>query len=505
MDFLKDGRIVAIKELSLKTGETTKKLYERERGILTQLEHHENLVSFLDSVDTERFIYFVIEYCNSGDLHSYLGNHDHLSGDDDGLTFYNAKKVWDERKNNCEEPIMDFSFTTDPVLKELLKKTLKRNVSSRVTLEDFINMILHPTGSNRASEQIFEEERNCLKFPDENTFHRIDPNKRFDEYFVSKGVIRSKEAINNKWQDEIARYTFTENHRKIAIKHVKADTKLTEQEEERLKREYKVFRQANNSANVVELYGVLVYEPNNSLGRLQHEIHICLEFMSYSLHDINLCLKENPQYRDLNNMEKFISAVVKHIFDALKYCADHNIIHRNIRPQSILFNSEKFIAKLGEFSYSRFLDKDSLAHTIDAGFYIYWPPERFQGAIPYDISSDVWALGITMYEFFKGELPYRKDVGQSQFNYVQIKDQILYVAQHTDQVLHQCFGDNCPEAKNFISRMLVERDRPKFDGLMKESYYLRNLTTEKAQKAIKNYLEGEINNLVMGSFPQSYE
>ena len=46
---------------------------------LNLINSHENLVSYLDVVETDQLIYFVLEYCDNGNLEEYIDDNDPLN------------------------------------------------------------------------------------------------------------------------------------------------------------------------------------------------------------------------------------------------------------------------------------------------------------------------------------------------------------------------------------------------------------------------------------------
>lgn len=79
-------------------------------------------------------------------------------------------------------------------------------------------------------------------------------------------------------------------------------------------------------------------------------------------------------------------------------------IHRDIKPENILINSFGKV-KLSDFGISRELEKtQSLCQTF-IGTMTYMSPERMQG-LEYNYSSDLWSLGLILYELSTGKYPY---------------------------------------------------------------------------------------------------
>lgn len=83
-------------------------------------------------------------------------------------------------------------------------------------------------------------------------------------------------------------------------------------------------------------------------------------------------------------------------------------IHRDLKPENILLNQLGEI-KLTDFGVSKALDGSfGLAGTF-VGTARYMSPERVQGG-KYSFPSDIWSLGITLYEMATGENPYSNTV-----------------------------------------------------------------------------------------------
>jgi mitogen-activated protein kinase kinase len=80
----------------------------------------------------------------------------------------------------------------------------------------------------------------------------------------------------------------------------------------------------------------------------------------------------------------------------------HRIMHRDVRPSSVLINSEGQI-KLSDFGVSGTLS-NSIADSF-VGTSTYMSPEKVQGA-PYTVTADVWSFGLMMVELATGTFPY---------------------------------------------------------------------------------------------------
>ncbi|MBP7779453.1 MAG: serine/threonine protein kinase [Acidobacteria bacterium] len=90
------------------------------------------------------------------------------------------------------------------------------------------------------------------------------------------------------------------------------------------------------------------------------------------------------------------------ICNAVDHAHQQGIIHRDLRPGNVLV-TEAGIAKVADFGTSRFLEIAAHGTTV-IGSPPYMAPEQFHGKAVF--ASDVYSLGVTMYQLLTGRLPY---------------------------------------------------------------------------------------------------
>jgi len=95
------------------------------------------------------------------------------------------------------------------------------------------------------------------------------------------------------------------------------------------------------------------------------------------------------------------------ICDALDYAHRNGIIHRDIKPANILYSQDKN-AKLTDFGVARLSGSQSgLTREGDIlGSILYIAPEQIIDAKNADRRSDIYSLGMTMYQLLTGRLPF---------------------------------------------------------------------------------------------------
>ncbi|CAD8183862.1 unnamed protein product [Paramecium pentaurelia] len=103
-----------------------------------------------------------------------------------------------------------------------------------------------------------------------------------------------------------------------------------------------------------------------------------------------------------NRSDQQLLRIFHQLLQALKELKSKNIIHRDIKPPNIMMH--KSIPKLADFGFSvniNFLELQKSSF----GTPLYMAPESLLNDI-YSFQSDVWSVGITMYELIYGNVPF---------------------------------------------------------------------------------------------------
>ena len=87
---------------------------------------------------------------------------------------------------------------------------------------------------------------------------------------------------------------------------------------------------------------------------------------------------------------------------AVSHAHHQGVIHRDLRPPNVLV-SESGVLKVADFGTSRFLEIAAHGTTV-IGSPPYMAPEQFDGKAVF--ASDIYSLGVTMYQMSTGVLPY---------------------------------------------------------------------------------------------------
>lgn len=179
--------------------------------------------------------------------------------------------------------------------------------------------------------------------------------------------------------------------RKVAIKVLRGDLSNDEKFIRRFKREALSVSNLSHP-NIVEVYDV---------GEEEGNYYIVMEYIE------GKTLKQLLQKRGALTLTEVID-IMSQLADGLSHAHEAYIIHRDIKPQNIMIEDNGRI-KITDFGIAMALNSTQLTQTNSVmGSVHYLPPEQANGKGS-TVKSDIYSLGILMYELLTGSVPFKGD------------------------------------------------------------------------------------------------
>ncbi|MCB5252270.1 MAG: serine/threonine protein kinase, partial [Candidatus Cloacimonetes bacterium] len=177
--------------------------------------------------------------------------------------------------------------------------------------------------------------------------------------------------------------------RQFALKTLSANLSRDSNFRERFKQEAKIMSTLYHS-NIVQLHSYF-----------EEDDRFCL-VMEYveggSLKDLIRKIGPIPEERALK--------IFSQVAGALSYAHEKGVIHRDIKPSNIMIGKDDEV-KVMDFGIARMAESPGLTRTgTQMGTLIYMSPEQIRDSKHIDSKSDVYSLGVTLYEMLTGKSPY---------------------------------------------------------------------------------------------------
>ena len=235
----------------------------------------------------------------------------------------------------------------------------------------------------------------------------------------------------------------TNLNREVAIKFLPRHIASQKEERERFKVEARAAA-ALNHPSIATIY---------SIEEDKDEVFIVMEYIN------GVELKDKIAGGQINMNEEL--DIARKIADGLAAAHSEGIIHRDIKSSNIMVTSNGKV-KIMDFGLAKITGSGQVTRVgTTMGTAAYMSPEQASGE-KVDNRTDIWSLGVILYELLTGELPFKADY-EAAWNYVILNKQPLKPSELDRKIP--------PQVDSIVMRML-EKERDKryqsSDELMKD-------------------------------------
>jgi len=322
----------------------------------------------------------------------------------------------------------------------------------------------HSDSANSSLDEEASSEHDCKALSDlecDEPLRQFDPEDHFMQYdgFVDKDLFGAPGVVGNGASGEVKKAFEYASCRLVALK--KCRSKKPHKTEE-FKKEAHLYRVFDDHEYIVKSYEL----PRDA----GHEMYIALEWMDLGSADT---LEIQPEQR-----ENVVGHIAISVVRALVAMHEKRYIHNDIKPANILCNKYGEV-KLSDFGcVSELEEKDAFCTEIN-GTTQYQSPEKLVDG-EFNTKSDIWSLGITLYELLCGE-----DHATNEMAYIKFVPRLYPNMQHlSDQCSSPNYTTFSAQCCDFINSCLCVDDekRPSAAELLQSDWMSRIQSTQLESK-----------------------
>jgi tRNA A-37 threonylcarbamoyl transferase component Bud32 len=182
-------------------------------------------------------------------------------------------------------------------------------------------------------------------------------------------------------------------NRAVALKVIPIEKEFEDEELEEARLRF--FREAESAGRLAHPNIITVFD----CGEDKHLAYIAMEY----LQGIPMTQFCDPKKLLAPNKSLELCARTA---EALDYAHNQGVIHRDIKPANLLYSLRQDLLKISDFGVARLTDNNRTKTGIVLGTPMYMSPEQLN-AETLTGHSDLFSLGVTLYELLVGEVPFK--------------------------------------------------------------------------------------------------
>ncbi|MFN2348504.1 MAG: protein kinase [Thioalkalivibrio sp.] len=183
--------------------------------------------------------------------------------------------------------------------------------------------------------------------------------------------------------------------RKVAIKTLALNQEFASEMLAQVK--WRFFREAEASGRLNHRNIVTIYDVGE-----EHDLaFIAMDYLEGSS-------LESYVHRDALLPVAEVLEICAQVADGLAYAHDQHVIHRDVKPANVIYDRSRHSVKITDFGIACLTDNNRTRTGTILGTPAFMSPEQVSGQ-PVDGRSDLFALGVTLYQLLTGQLPFTAD------------------------------------------------------------------------------------------------
>jgi len=182
-------------------------------------------------------------------------------------------------------------------------------------------------------------------------------------------------------------------NRPVALKVIPIENEFEDEELEEARLRF--FREAESAGRLTHPNIITVFD----CGEDKHLAYIAMEYLE------GISLTEFTDPKKLLAPSKALELCAQ-TAEALDYAHNQGLIHRDIKPANLLYSRRQDLLKISDFGLARVTDNNRTKTGIVLGTPTYMSPEQLN-AESLSGPSDLFSLGVTLYELLVGEVPFK--------------------------------------------------------------------------------------------------
>ena len=182
-------------------------------------------------------------------------------------------------------------------------------------------------------------------------------------------------------------------NRPVALKAIPIEQEF--EDEELKEARLRFYREAESAGRLTHPNIITVFDAGEEKGLA----YIAMEYMP------GIALKDFTDPKRLLAPKRALELCAA-TAEGLDYAHNQGVIHRDIKPANLLYNPKDGTVKISDFGVARMTDNNKTKTGIVLGTPMYMSPEQL-GADDLTGLSDLFSLGVTLYELLVGEVPFK--------------------------------------------------------------------------------------------------